>query len=371
MNKTYNRWVRRSTPDGDAIYDRDSRKVYRNRLPPMISETQDLWSLPTFQTEAPLKVYFDFSYFCNLECRHCITNSSSRADRKKELKSERIMAVMDELAAIGVLELGIGGGEPLCHSDIFRLLTHAVNLQLTVVLTTNGVLVTPEIAKHLNEIGVSEVRVSFDGSEPVHDSIRGNGRYQQALKAVKMLLNSGVNTVPRVTLCNDDRSGIDTLFREFKSVGANSTKVSLVEPQGRAALKENQDLFKYPRDDTTALFCVELAQKNGIALMLPSDLAILPELLDGGEIREGKRKSCGSGLETAYISPEGNVQPCSGTPNYPFGSVKSDRFMKVWTSPSATMWRQQACSNCSYCLCLKSFEIIENVQSLGQTPTQS
>ncbi len=46
MNKNNHRWVRRSTPDSEVIYDRDSRVVYRNRLPTMIDESQDLWSLP-------------------------------------------------------------------------------------------------------------------------------------------------------------------------------------------------------------------------------------------------------------------------------------------------------------------------------------
>ena len=66
MNKTYNRWVRRSTPDGDAIYDRDSRKVYRNRLPPMISETQDLWSLSTFQTSPCICPVRPMAAICSL-----------------------------------------------------------------------------------------------------------------------------------------------------------------------------------------------------------------------------------------------------------------------------------------------------------------
>jgi MoaA/NifB/PqqE/SkfB family radical SAM enzyme len=110
-------------------------------------------------------VYFDFFYFCNLGCRHCITNSSSKADRKNELKPERVMSVMYELATVGVLELGIGGGDPFCHSDIFLFLEDAVDLHLNVVLTTNGILITPKRAKRLKKISVSEFRVSFDGSE--------------------------------------------------------------------------------------------------------------------------------------------------------------------------------------------------------------
>ena len=155
------RWVHRKTLDGDIYYDVDTREVYRDGISEVLDTGEDVYSLPTFDSRAPLKVYFDFTYLCNLECRHCITNSSPRADRQNELPSERIVVIMDELAAVGVLEIAIGGGEPLCHPDLFSFLNHARAIGLNVVLTTNGVLATAEVAERLKECQVSEVRVSL------------------------------------------------------------------------------------------------------------------------------------------------------------------------------------------------------------------
>jgi MoaA/NifB/PqqE/SkfB family radical SAM enzyme len=353
INGTKFQWVRRTVSDGDIYYDRDTRTVYRNRPQVISGNEQPLWSLPTFISEAPLKVYFDFTYLCNLECRHCITNSSPRAEKINELRSDRIKTIMDELASIGVLELGIGGGEPLCHSDLFSFLTHARTLQLNIVLTTNGILVTPLVAERIKESGISELRVSFDGSQPVHDLIRGIGNYRKALEAIKLLIRHGVKAVPRLTVCNDETLGLDNLFKDLKLIGATSIKVAIIEPRGRASLSTNKGLFKYERDDKISSVLLDLAQKYDLKLKLPSDLAGCAELADGGDLRLGKIKSCGSGLETAYISPYGNVQPCSGTPEYVFGNVKDNSFISVWKNAAADSWRKRACSSCSWCLCVQ------------------
>ena len=191
--------------------------------------SEDFTRLPTFKTRAPLQIFFDFTYLCNLECRHCVTNSSPKVERKTELSSERIMFIISDLASIGVLELVIGGGEPLCHPDIFSFLTQIAKVGLKTRLTTNGTLVTSDVAKRFREIGLSEVRVSFDGSQLVHDGIRGAGRYTKAMDAVRILVHNDVPTVPRVTLCNDDKAGIDTLFNDILSTGITSIKLSPVE----------------------------------------------------------------------------------------------------------------------------------------------
>ena len=75
MDRSARHWIRRKTSNGDIFYDADNRKVYRDGADIIPVTSQDFYSLPTFDSRAPLKVYFDFTYLCNLECRHCITNS--------------------------------------------------------------------------------------------------------------------------------------------------------------------------------------------------------------------------------------------------------------------------------------------------------
>jgi MoaA/NifB/PqqE/SkfB family radical SAM enzyme len=366
IGKSRQRWVIRKALEDDIYYDTDTRKVYRNGAHPVLDTSKDVYKLPTFDSRAPLKVYFDFTYLCNLECRHCISNSSPQVDRKDELSSERIVSIMNELANIGVLEIAIGGGEPLCHPDILSFLEHSRAIRSNIVLTTNGILITSAVAKRLKEYQISEVRVSFDGSQKVHDNIRGTGNYQKAIRAVKLLIRNGVMPVARLTVCNDDEFGLDMLFKDLHSIGVSTVKAAIVEPRGRAALKANQDLFRYKRDISIAEYLLELAQKYDLKLKLPADLASIPELADGEDLRLGKRKSCGAGLETAYISPYGDVQPCVGVTNRNFGNVRSDSFMSVWTSDSAKTWRQYACSHDSWKVCAQ-MEIFLNKEILSIT----
>ena len=351
MNNNVRRFLHRKTTEDDIIYDFNTRNVYRNSSNPVQVTSQELYSLPTFDSRAPLKAYFDFSYLCNLECIHCITNSSPRVDTKNELPYERVISIMNELADVGVLELGVGGGEPMCHSKIISFLKHAQQRRLNVIMTTNGLLINSGVAERLRETHVSEVRISFDGSQSVHENIRGSGTYQKALKAVRILLHTGVKTVPRITICNDDESGIDSLFKDLDETGANTVKMGLLEPRGRASLKENQYLFRYNRSTHFGEIITDLAQKYNFNLQLPEDLSSCPETLDGLDLRRGEISSCGAGLETAYISPYGNVQPCSGQANYIFGNILSESFMSVWTNNEADTWRRTVIGGGCWRLC--------------------
>ena len=360
MGRNDLRWIKRNTiNDGEVIYDSVNRNLYLDGVKSELYKDQEFLSLPTFDARAPIKAYFDFTYYCNLECRHCITNSSPKLSRQNDLSSDRIISVMDELATIGVLEIGVGGGEPLCRSDILFLLSYAGSIGINTVLTTNGILVIPDVARQLKEIGVSEVRVSFDGSPAVHDDIRGTGIYHKTLDALRILLENGINAVPRLTICNDEKIGLEELFKDLVATGATSLKASLLFPRGRAALKENRYLFKYPRDNIISQILMDLANKYNVNLKLASDLVLKrnfvdeagKKYVDGWDLRQGKRMSCGAGFETAYIAPDGTVLPCSGMPKLCFGYVKSDTFLNSWASENAEKWRKFTSTHNSWFLC--------------------
>jgi MoaA/NifB/PqqE/SkfB family radical SAM enzyme len=102
-----------------------------------------------------------------------------------------------------------------------------------------------------------------------------------------------------------------------------------------------------------------LARKHDLELKVPDDLAFASELTDGGDLRRGKRRSCGAGLETAYISPFGDVQPCSGITNRVFGNVRSNSFMSAWTGDSANTWRQYAGTHDSWKICANMAELLQ------------
>lgn len=348
MKKT-SRWIYRQTQNGDIYYDRKNRAIHRNEQAGIVA--LDLCRSPGFDARAPIKVYFDFSYLCNLKCRHCITDSSPQADRAGELGTERIAELIEELARLSVLELGIGGGEPLIHPDIVSFLEMAENSGLNIVLTTNGLPVTAAIADRLKNMEHLETRVSLDGSRQVHENIRGPGTYDRTFAGIRTFLANDVPAVARLTLCNDDPQGLDELFTDLANAGVKTVKCCVFEPLGRGARDENHYLAKYPRSTATAARLADLAKKHRLELKLPADMAPASEMVDGGDLRRGKIKTCGAGFETGYISPRGEVRPCSGVSSRVFGNVATNSFIDVWTSPAAQDWRKRSLCHGHWSLC--------------------
>ena len=144
MNNSQAQWVYRKLGNEDIYYNRKIRNVLRGRDRIDNYTDEQVYTLTIYNPEAPIKVYFDPTYYCNLKCRHCITDSSNRIDRTDEMQIEQILTIVDELSSIGVLELMVAGGEPLCHPDIYTMLEHMTAQGLNVVLDTNGILVNPQ-----------------------------------------------------------------------------------------------------------------------------------------------------------------------------------------------------------------------------------
>jgi len=69
--------------------------------------------------DAPICLTWELTYGCNLACIHCLSSSGRRDPR--ELSTEEAIAVIDELRAMQVFYVNIGGGEPTIRSDFYQI----------------------------------------------------------------------------------------------------------------------------------------------------------------------------------------------------------------------------------------------------------
>lgn len=331
------RYVHRTFFDTDILYDRKTGKITRE--PTEIDETE-VFASPTFASIAPFKVYFDPSYRCNLSCRHCLTSSSPSVDTSDELPLGRILKLFEEAALSGALEVGIGGGEPLLYPHIYELLSSAKDLGLNTVLTTNGVLITPEIARRLSELDLYETRVSFEGYQPIHDGIRGPGRYRQALDGIALLAEQRIRVKARLTLTRRATQDLQKLFRDLSSRDVRDVKVTVVKAFGRAS--QNTDLLVDSVKLDTAYRLMDLGRTHGLNIELSADdFPLSIEQARNKKPRSGKCRNCGAGVETVYISPTGEVYPCTSMMHYPFGHL-DDAYLDVLHSEAARTYRKLA-----------------------------
>ncbi|WWF06121.1 mycofactocin radical SAM maturase [Janibacter terrae] len=136
--------------------------------------------------DAPVCLTWELTYACNLECAHCLSSSGRRDPR--ELTTEQCEAVIDELQAMQVFYVNIGGGEPTVRPDFWHLVEYAVAHDVGVKFSTNGVRLTPDRARWLAGTDYVDVQISLDGATPeVNDRVRGEGSYAMAIQALENL----------------------------------------------------------------------------------------------------------------------------------------------------------------------------------------
>jgi heme d1 biosynthesis radical SAM protein NirJ len=137
---------------------------------------------------------------CNLHCVHCYASATDKP-YEGELNTAEALSVIDDLGAFGVPVVLFSGGEPLTRPDLFQLSRHARDLGLRAVLSTNGTLITPDIAREVGQQGFSYVGVSLDGLEDIHDKFRGvKGAFQDSLRGIRACREAGVRVGVRFTI---------------------------------------------------------------------------------------------------------------------------------------------------------------------------
>ena len=136
--------------------------------------------------DAPICLTWELTYGCNLACIHCLSSSGRRDPR--ELTTAEAMAVIDELRAMQVFYVNIGGGEPTIRSDFYELVDYAVGNGVGVKFSTNGSTITRERAERLAATDYLDVQISIDGANAAtNDAVRGDGSFAMARRAMDHL----------------------------------------------------------------------------------------------------------------------------------------------------------------------------------------
>ena len=134
--------------------------------------------------------------------------------------------------------------------DLPELAEYAVGKGMRAVISTNGTLITPKMAKTLKEIGLSYVGISLDGMQGINDKFRGvPGAYEKALDGIRNCQEAGIKVGLRFTINKFNVDEIPSIFdlletmekADEKSFGtkmsAASAKRAEVVPLGTPTLR--------------------------------------------------------------------------------------------------------------------------------------
>ena len=197
---------------------------------------------------APVNVTWEITLKCNLRCIHCL--SEAGAAKANELTTRECRELVDQLAALKVFQINIGGGEPFMREDFLGLLAYSHKKGLVTCVSTNGILIDNRLAEELSRFKMLYLQVSLDGAEPaVNDRIRGKGTYTKILEAMDCLVRQGVPFSINTVLTRLNYPQLDAL-RSLAEEYRAELRVSRFRPSGRG--KESID-FLGPEKDLKAI----------------------------------------------------------------------------------------------------------------------
>ncbi len=291
-------------------------------------------------------VVWNMTNRCNLKCLHCYISAEDKS-YSDELSTNEAKVFIDDLGQMRCPVLLFSGGEPLLRPDIFELGRYAIKAGLRPVISSNGTLITPEVAKKIKEAGFQYVGISIDGIEATHDHFRQRtGCFKDAITGIKNCLAAGVKSGARLTLnvhnYNDLSAVLDIVEKEgiprfcmyhlvYAGRGKEMTKDDITLEQSRAAMQTliERTLEWDKKGVQTEILTTDnhadgIFVWNYIKQNIPKREAEVVELLKmhGG---------CSAGGKMANVDPTGNVHPCKFWSHYTLGNVRKRKFSEIWT----------------------------------------
>ena len=287
---------------------------------------------------------------CNLKCRHCYMSSDAKIYRD-ELTTDEAKKFIDDLADFKVPVLLFSGGEPLMRKDFFELASYAAEKNIRPTLSTNGTLISREVAERIKKIGVGYVGISLDGIAEVNDKFRGvDGAFQRAMNGIKNCVAVGQRVGLRFTINRHNFMELDKIFDFIEAEKINRVCFYHLVYSGRGATMLDEDLS--PAESRQAMDKIISRTKDFERRGLEKEILTVDNHCDGVYIylktlAEGDNETAAqikkfismnggnrSGIAFGEVDPLGYVHPDQFTQHHTFGNVREKKFGEIWTDVS-------------------------------------
>lgn len=307
----------------------------------------------------PFSGSIDLTRRCNLHCIHCyLAESASRPVGSRELSTQQIRSIIDEITEAGCLFLLITGGEPLLRKDFSEIYCHAKSNGLLLTIFTNGTLITESVADLFSELPPYSVEISLYGATAsTYEKITGiKGSYNLCIKGIQILLRNKINVQLKTML-----------------MSINSHELSSIEDLAKNfGVRFRFDAAVFPRMD---------GDKTPLNYRVSPEDAVHKELSDPVRYRDWQEYVlrnngnyvtenlyvCGAGSTNFHIDSYGNLQPCLMTHNVRYDLLRGN-FLSGWYTIYESVKQRRvrqdfSCKGCekvAFCNYCPAFFFLEN-----------
>jgi pyrroloquinoline quinone biosynthesis protein E len=295
----------------------------------------------------PYALLAELTYICPLHCPYC--SNPVHYPHGEELATDEWKRVFAEAAQLGVLHLGLSGGEPLARRDLVELVAAAREAEIYTNLITSAIGLDRKRLVDLQNAGLDSIQISFQADEAsLADTLAGARVHQRKLEAARLVRETGLPLSLNVVLHRRNIDQLEKIIALAENLDAIRLELANVQYYGWGYLNKNELLPTREQVQTAAATAsaakARLAGRMELVYVLP-------------DYYEARPKPCMQGWGRRYltVNPVGNVLPCpnaTSIENLTFENVRKQSLAFIWHESDSfnrfrgTDWMPLPCREC-------------------------
>jgi PqqA peptide cyclase len=298
----------------------------------------------------PLWLLAELTYRCPLHCVFCY-NPVDFATQEQELSTDDWLRVLREGRAMGAVQLGLSGGEPLLRDDLETIVAEAHRLGYYTNLLTSGVGLTEARAAALKAAGLDHVQLSFqDSTREMNDFLSHTRTFELKNKVAAIIKAQGWPMVMNVVIHRLNIDHIDRIIGMAAEFGAEYIELANTQYYSWAYLNRDQLLPTHAQlkraEAVTDAWRAKMGERLRIFFVAP-------------DYHEGRAKKCVNGWGSMFltVAPDGTALPCHTAkmlPGLAFPNVREQGLRDIWFASEGfnryrgTGWMKAPCASCEH-----------------------
>ncbi len=296
----------------------------------------------------PLWLLLELTYRCPLHCVFCY-NPTDFARTGAELPTAEWLRVLREARALGAVQLGLSGGEPLLREDLEAIVAEAHGLGFYINLITSGIGLTRARIAALKSAGLDHIQLSFqDSTREMNDFLSSTRTFELKSQVAALIREFGYPMVLNVVLHRLNIDHVGEILEMAEALGAQYVELANTQYYGWAWLNREQLLPSRAQleraEATTQRFRERVGGRMQIYFVVP-------------DYFERRPKACMNGLGSVFlaIAPDGIAMPCHAArmlPGLALPTVRTADIRTIWYESAAFNrfrgegWMKEPCRSC-------------------------
>ncbi len=304
-------------------------------------------TVATLHPGPPLWLLLELTYRCPLHCAFCY-NPTDFARSGAELDTTGWLKVLREARALGAVQLGLSGGEPLVRDDLETIVAEAHGLGFYVNLITSGVGLNEPRIRALKEAGLDHIQLSFqDSTRRMNDFLSSTRTFDLKSKVAALIKQYDYPMVLNVVLHRLNIDHVEEILEMAHRMGADYVELANTQFYGWAWHNREQLMPTREQVERAEAVTRRYRERGDRSMRI---FFVVPDYF------ERRPKPCMSGLGSIFltVTPDGTALPCHAARMLPltFPNVRTESLEHIWFDSAGfnhfrgDAWMKEPCRSC-------------------------